>query len=287
MEEKLSTRWRFCIVPNAIFDECNDLSYRAKLVYCCLSHYANRDLESYPGVGTIARACSVSENTCRRGIRELQDAGLLTREPRYDATGARTSDLYTLEPPTPLSESGGVRNLKGGGSHSAGGGGSEFEPEQDPDLELDPANNNHSGRAALTVTRGDDATALAVVVVNRYRDVTGLSDLSLRVVHRWLEEHGMAKILEKIDLMQEGWASVRVPASWLGQALRYDWCRSEDVQTIRLRKAATERNRRTRALIQAAKEAEARAVSEGSIRQHLRQARVSLLGAEAHCDAET
>lgn len=235
MAEKLSTRWRFFIVPHSIFDV--DLSSRAKLVYCCLAHYANRDLESFPSVHTIAAACGVSDNTCRSGLRELQAAGLLCRENRHDENGARQTDLYTLDAPPDPTEGGGGSNSEPGGFKKRYRGGSKSEPELDPH-ELDPVNNNHIDTVAPRATGGDDAPTVAVVVMNRYREITGLTDLRLPLIDRWLQQYGLAKIQEKLELMQRTWDRVRIPASWLGQALRYDWCSAEDVAD---RRASTKR----------------------------------------------
>ena len=73
-----------------------DLPHRAVAVYLYLHDRANREGQCWPAIPTIARELKLSESTVRRGIRDLEKAGLLKTEQRYRTTGGKSSLLFRL-----------------------------------------------------------------------------------------------------------------------------------------------------------------------------------------------
>ena len=74
----------------------DELPQRAKLVYIYL--YDNRDAvgKAWPSVKRIARELSISENTARRAVQDLEKAGLIRKEYAYRENGSFTSNRYYL-----------------------------------------------------------------------------------------------------------------------------------------------------------------------------------------------
>jgi DNA-binding MarR family transcriptional regulator len=73
-----------------------DLPHRARAVYMYLKDRAGKDNSCWPAIGTVARELSLSRSTVKRGIKDLERAGLLRKEPRYRENGSRSSCLYTI-----------------------------------------------------------------------------------------------------------------------------------------------------------------------------------------------
>lgn len=77
-----------------------DLEPSLKLVLLALADRANDDGEAYPGVRSMAAKCSMSENTVRRKLHELQDLNLI--KINFNEGGKdnwrkdRRPNLYTL-----------------------------------------------------------------------------------------------------------------------------------------------------------------------------------------------
>lgn len=74
-----------------------DLPHRAKTVYMYLADRADRDGKCYPSIGTMARDLNLSRRTIERAVKDLVQAGLLTKEQRWRHNGGRSSLLYTLK----------------------------------------------------------------------------------------------------------------------------------------------------------------------------------------------
>ena len=74
----------------------DELPQRAKLVYIYL--YDHRDVvgKAWPSVKRIAKELSISENTARRAIQDLEKAGLIRKEYAYRENGSFTSNRYYL-----------------------------------------------------------------------------------------------------------------------------------------------------------------------------------------------
>lgn len=77
-----------------------ELKTRAKFILQCLAMHANREGKCFPGIKTIAAECGYSVNTVKRALKDLEEAGFIKKEARFDVArknGAQTSNLYTLQ----------------------------------------------------------------------------------------------------------------------------------------------------------------------------------------------
>ena len=72
------------------------LSSKAKAVLLTLADYADDHGRSFPSQLHICGLTSLSESSVRRGLVELTEAGIITREHRQRGDGSRTSDLITI-----------------------------------------------------------------------------------------------------------------------------------------------------------------------------------------------
>lgn len=73
-----------------------ELPHRAKLVYLYLHDRADKDGKAWPGLNTVTADLSLSRSTVKRAIRDLEQAGLLKKEPHYRENGGATSNRYYL-----------------------------------------------------------------------------------------------------------------------------------------------------------------------------------------------
>ena len=74
----------------------SDLPSRAIAVYLDLRGRANREGVCWPAIPTMARELKMSESTVRRGVRDLEKAGVLSVEERFRWNKADSSNLYVL-----------------------------------------------------------------------------------------------------------------------------------------------------------------------------------------------
>ena len=74
-----------------------DLPHRAVAVYIYLADRTNENNECWPAIPTIAADLKYSPSTVRRGIRDLEKAGLLETEQRYRKKGGKSSLLFRLK----------------------------------------------------------------------------------------------------------------------------------------------------------------------------------------------
>lgn len=58
---------------------------------------ANKDGVCWPAIPTIARELNLSEQTVRRGIRDLEKSGCIKTEQRYRTRGGKSSLLFQLK----------------------------------------------------------------------------------------------------------------------------------------------------------------------------------------------
>lgn len=77
-----------------IFDA--DITPKSKLVYIYLCRMANRRAACFPSRKTIATACSLCVQSVKRAVKELADAGLITKVEQHKENGRQTSNLYTI-----------------------------------------------------------------------------------------------------------------------------------------------------------------------------------------------
>ena len=82
------------IVPKGIYER--NLSSKAVCVFVYLCDKANQNGECYPAVRTVANDLHISKSTVFRALKELEDAGLLTRQQRHRTHGGMSSNLYKI-----------------------------------------------------------------------------------------------------------------------------------------------------------------------------------------------
>lgn len=73
-----------------------DLPHRAVAVYCYLYERANEKGECWPAIPTIAEEIKLSQQTVRRGIRDLEKSGCIRTEQRFRTKGGKSSLLFQL-----------------------------------------------------------------------------------------------------------------------------------------------------------------------------------------------
>ena len=73
-----------------------DLPHRAKLVYIYLHDRMDSEKKAWPGLGTIAKDLSLSRSTVKRAGKDLEQAGLIRKEPHFRENGSATSNRYYL-----------------------------------------------------------------------------------------------------------------------------------------------------------------------------------------------
>lgn len=56
----------------------------------------DKERKTWPGLNTIAKDLSLSRSTVKRGIKDLEQADLIRKEPHYRANGSATSNRYYL-----------------------------------------------------------------------------------------------------------------------------------------------------------------------------------------------
>lgn len=74
----------------------SELNHRAKSVYMYLKDRADAEGRCWPAINTIASDLHLSRSTVKRALSDLQQAGLLCKDPRWRENGSYTSNLYTL-----------------------------------------------------------------------------------------------------------------------------------------------------------------------------------------------
>lgn len=72
------------------------LSPMARVVFGLLMHHGQLPERCYPGHARLAAMAGIAEKSIARPLRELEDAGWITRHRRTRDNGTRTSDGYTL-----------------------------------------------------------------------------------------------------------------------------------------------------------------------------------------------
>ena len=73
-----------------------DLPHRAKLVYIYLHDRMDSEKKAWPGLGTIAKDLSLSRSTVKRAVKDLEQGGLIRKEPHFRENGSATSNRYYL-----------------------------------------------------------------------------------------------------------------------------------------------------------------------------------------------
>jgi DNA-binding Lrp family transcriptional regulator len=95
----------FAVIPEWLIDS-TDVADPAFRVYAALRRYADDQGEAWPSIGTIAERLNRSERSVSRAVAELERAGAITVERRFNQ-----SSLYTILHTPPLQM---VTELAGG-----------------------------------------------------------------------------------------------------------------------------------------------------------------------------
>lgn len=105
-----------------------------RLVLFVLANYADPETnECWPKVDTIAQRCDLHRETARIALRRLEEAGLVSSDPRYARGGRQTSSMYTLlRGEVPAALGGGAPATAGGGRSLSDGGVIPLNPQKEP-----------------------------------------------------------------------------------------------------------------------------------------------------------
>ena len=124
-----------------------------KAVLLALANHANKKMQCWPSIATLARETELSDDTVSRCLASLAARRLITRTPRYtNGTRARTSDLYTLTtfphdaatsphgaPTSPHDAATSPRTVPGGSPHQGGDIEPSVNPKKEPTVSDAPA----------------------------------------------------------------------------------------------------------------------------------------------------
>ena len=77
----------------------DELPHRAVSVYMYLYDRANKDMQCFPAIPTIAHELKLSESTVKRALGDLEKAGYIECENRFRKSGGKSSNIYTLKTP--------------------------------------------------------------------------------------------------------------------------------------------------------------------------------------------
>lgn len=75
----------------------SDLSMTAKVVFGFLNAFHQSSIPAYPSLTTICKACGTSQPSVSKAVRDLEDAGLISRVSRKTKKGGLASNLYVNE----------------------------------------------------------------------------------------------------------------------------------------------------------------------------------------------
>lgn len=133
-DEVVSDTGRFAILPEWVLDL--DLSDRAVRLYGLLALAADRKTgASFFGKARLSARLRSSPASMKRAMAELLDAGVVTRESRFDAEGRQRSNLYTVRRVNPRGVTGeplgGVTGEPGEGVTGEPQNQSQREPESE------------------------------------------------------------------------------------------------------------------------------------------------------------
>lgn len=92
-------------IDDEIFDHyLSKIGWQGLLVYNAIARMVGKDQNAWPSIKTMGEKVGVSENTIRKGLRLLEQYGLIKIVERHNDDGGRSSNLYVLQKP-PVQES--------------------------------------------------------------------------------------------------------------------------------------------------------------------------------------
>lgn len=84
----------FFMLSNSIFKQ--GLKPREFIVYCCLVKHSDKNGICFPSRRLIAEECCIDKKTADTAIKNLEKAGLVTKQKRKRQDGSNTSSLYKV-----------------------------------------------------------------------------------------------------------------------------------------------------------------------------------------------
>ena len=97
ISKKLRYNAPFTIIDKAVI-QSESLSVYDKALYAILCSYASSDGSCYPSYSTLARKAGCSRRKVIAVISNLEELGLLEKQPQVNSVGDSTSNLYTIKP---------------------------------------------------------------------------------------------------------------------------------------------------------------------------------------------
>ena len=85
----------FSVVPVDLFDL--RLKQSTFIVFTALASFVGKSRVVWPSVRTLAKMVDMQERSVRRCIGELEEAGAISRVPRFDEDGRQMSNAYRLD----------------------------------------------------------------------------------------------------------------------------------------------------------------------------------------------
>ena len=84
----------FFMLSNSIFKQ--GLKPREFIVYCCLVKHSDKNGVCFPSRRLIAEECCIDKKTADTAIKNLEKAGLVTKQKRKRQDGSNPSSLYKV-----------------------------------------------------------------------------------------------------------------------------------------------------------------------------------------------
>ena len=85
----------YFMLSNSIFKQ--GLKPREFIVYCCLVKHSDKNGVCFPSRRLIAKECCIDKKTVDSAIKNLEKAGLVTKQKRKRKDGSNTSNLYKVK----------------------------------------------------------------------------------------------------------------------------------------------------------------------------------------------
>jgi len=289
----------------------NDLTDGAFRTYCILKRYCfGRRSYCWPSIRTLAAERGCTEETIRRHLHELVDAGLITISkrgrhnvyhfaPEYEAGDRGEAPVPTSRPSAPVEDRPSAVSLATASlsdhhepspsipqpqSHLTS---HADKTQQDPTphtdrVHTDPIPHTDEGQG-VTETQRQESTSCVGEVSTRSRDRETLTvsrltacGVSPVIARRLVARHGAPLCEQAIELLNSyrvNGASIRNPGGWLYSAITHGYLTPRDVDCQPQRHSATGESRWLQDAARAQREEETLARAQGEeVRQRRREA---------------